>query len=447
MDPTTAPDSFTTIDEIDAAVEDILAHSLPEVIIYSRFTSFELPFYERSYELRRLTVMKYLCRQSADVTRHQRAEEQHNRVAIQSEDITQRHFEGFKRAFQEINYMSGNPFGNNQVQYFLDLGCAPGGSATWVLQNNRNARGVGVTLSPEAKGIRIQLGTKFLKRFRVQYGDVCEIATGRATIGEIPDGGFELVLANAAIMLADDIIPWADTTRLVYAQLLVSLQHIAQGGSLVIGLRSLPLRWIVDIVRLLGQAFASIKAENPSYQGRRPFAYIVCKGFSATDEEKVRYIHRLGECIEYLGNITGPVDDPSGGTANIPRLCGTQDETIPEETYQHIVDMFANVWERQYNAIHSNYEKVLLEQQARERLNAQTSVGENIAGGPWQPVGRRPVAQPNEGGPCKWSRPTAPPDDIYRKRRMERNAAYNTFFSRRDSASGSADGPGTWRRS
>ncbi|KAH9912466.1 uncharacterized protein B0H18DRAFT_1053853 [Fomitopsis serialis] len=428
MDLTTATDSFTTIEEVDAAVEDILAHGLPEAIV-SRLTSFELPFYEKSYELRRLTAMKYFCRQSPDVTRHQRVQDQHNRAAIQSEDVPQRHFVGFKHAFHEINYMSGSPFGDDRIQHFLDLGCAPGGFAIWVLQNNRNARGVGVTLSPEAKGIRIQLGTKFLKRFDVQYGDVCEIATGQATIGEVPDGGFELVLANAAIMLADDIIPWADTIRLVYAQLLVSFQHIAQGGSLVISFRSRPLKWVVDIVRLLGQAFTSTRTENPSFQGRRSFAYVVCRGFSATDEEKNRYIHRLGECVEYLKNATGRVDDPSGH---------------PGKTYQHIVDMFASVWERQYNAIHSNYEKVLLEQQA---FNAQTSVGEDIGGGPWQPVGRRPVAQANEGGSFKWSRPTAPPDDIYRKRRMEKNAAYNTFFSRRDSASGSADGPGTWRRS
>ncbi|KAH9829825.1 S-adenosyl-L-methionine-dependent methyltransferase [Rhodofomes roseus] len=442
MDPIFTSDThFATIDQVDAAVDEILSGgNLPETIV-SKLTNFELPFYERSFELRKLTIMKQICRQSDSVTQYQRQQDKNNRAADQLDKVPQLHFVGFKHAFEEMNYMSGSPFGNDQVENFLDLGCAPGGFALWLLQNNKSARGNGVTLSPEAKGIRLRLVPRFPERFHVQYEDVCNIATGQVALEEPPAGGFDLVTANAAIMLADNKIPWNLTIRLVYAQLLVAFQYIAQGGSLVISFRSRPVSWVVDIVRFIGQTFTSVAAENPSFQARRSFAYVVCRGFKAGGDEKKRYIQRLRECVDYLENITGPIDDPVSGTTNIPRLCGAQGEVLPDETYQYVTDMFDNAWKRQYMGIRSQYEGVLLKQAAQ--IKAQDR--DTRKGGTGQPVRRGSVStSPSEGGPFKWSRPI----DDYQRRRQETKTAYTSFFKldRRNGMSDGPDGPGSWRR-
>ncbi|TFY62301.1 hypothetical protein EVJ58_g3949 [Rhodofomes roseus] len=482
MDPIFTSDThFATIDQVDAAVDEILSGgNLPETIV-SKLTNFELPFYERSFELRKLTIMKQICRQSDSVTQYQRQQDKNNRAADQLDKVPQLHFVGFKHAFEEMNYMSGSPFGNDQVERFLDLGCAPGGFALWLLQNNKSARGKGVTLSPEAKGIRLRLVPRFPERFHVQYEDVCNIATGQVAFEEPPAGGFDLVTANAAIMLADNKIPWNLTIRLVYAQLLVAFQYIAQGGSLVISFRSRPVSWVVDIVRFIGQTFTSVAAENPSFQARRSFAYVVCRGFKAGGDEKKRDIQRLRECVDYLENISrisicectsgrritdiqsmvaGPIDDPVSGTTNIPRLCGAQGEVLPDETYQYVTDMFDNAWKRQYMGIRSQYEGVLLKQAAQ--IKAQDR--DTRKGGTGQPVRRgsvstsvsatgtvtpsgslqTPAVQPSEGGPFKWSRPI----DDYQRRRQQTKTAYTSFFKldRRNGMSDGPDGPGSWRR-
>ena len=189
MDPAAAAPhfEFTTIAEVDAAVEAnaslerIRSDGIPEYI-GPRLTAFEVPFFERSLELRQLTFLKYFYGQSQEVTRAHVQERERNRAAAWHPTRSPRKYlDSFRKAFRDINDASDNAFGR-KVHRFLDLGCAPGGFATWLLKNNRNARGTGITLSSEAKGLRLQLEPSIRGRFQAHYEDVCRVAMGRVAL-------------------------------------------------------------------------------------------------------------------------------------------------------------------------------------------------------------------------------------------------------------------------
>ena len=157
-------------------------HGLPEAIL-SKLTSFELPFVTDSLPLRQLMAMRHICRQSEDVIRIYREHDEANRAAHRLDATPPWHFQGYQHAFQQINVRSDGAFSENRVRRFLDLGCAPGAFATWILQNNAAARGIGITLSPDAGGIRPQVDPTFSERLEVRFADVVKLARGQAPLG------------------------------------------------------------------------------------------------------------------------------------------------------------------------------------------------------------------------------------------------------------------------
>ena len=62
----------------------------------------------------------------------------------------------------------------------------------------------------------------------------------------------------------------------------------------------------------------------------------------------------------------GSVDAPSGGAADIPLLCGAKEDPVPEEMIEYVVNLFTEVWRRQYSAIRFNFDNVL---QAALKIN------------------------------------------------------------------------------
>lgn len=124
----------------------------------------------------------------------------------------------------------------------------------------------------------------------------------------MPTEGFDLVTAHAVMMLVDDAIRWNDSIGLVYAQLLLAFQHLAAGGALVTSLRARPLAWVVDIVHLFRRAFEDVRVLNPTYQARRPYVYVVCRGFrmDAAGQEREECLRRLRACVDFLEGASMP---------------------------------------------------------------------------------------------------------------------------------------------
>lgn len=182
---TESPYNIDSIADVDAAIEDILKCGLFKELVQWDLTPFEQPFLARSPSLRRFLAMRHLHRQSADVAQEYRAQDQYNRALFRADPdaCSPRHLQGFKFAFGQIDARSGGAFSGGRVRRFADVGCAPGGFAEYVLQGNQNAMGTGLTLSPGAGGLRMQLDSSLLGRFDVRYGDVRDFAMGRETLG------------------------------------------------------------------------------------------------------------------------------------------------------------------------------------------------------------------------------------------------------------------------
>lgn len=177
-----SPDDYKSIEDADAAVAALLEHPLPADVV-SCLTPFEQTFLARSPALRRFLAMGHLSRQNASVAQQHRAHDEHNRAAFRADAPAPRHADGFRFAFGEVSARSGGAWGGGAVRRFLDLGCAPGGFAAWVLAENAGAEGIGLTLSAEDKGLRMHLDSRLLERFDVRYGDVRDYAMGREQFG------------------------------------------------------------------------------------------------------------------------------------------------------------------------------------------------------------------------------------------------------------------------
>lgn len=187
---------FTSISDVDDAVRrevDRVLNGSPTPTISSKPTSFEDNILTASPDLARLLVLKELYRRHIAVEDKFRVLGQLNRATRSNSDCLRWHLEGFRSAFEETTNRANPPLlpALSQGTHFLDLGCAPGGSATWLLQNT-SMQGVGITLAwPQAKeldttksgateiGIPLHSDIKFFElRFSVLLRDLLQVATG-----------------------------------------------------------------------------------------------------------------------------------------------------------------------------------------------------------------------------------------------------------------------------
>ncbi|TFY63495.1 hypothetical protein EVJ58_g3217 [Rhodofomes roseus] len=331
MDHTTVA-RFTTIADVDRQISLVLSDSpILTNFITSRLTRFEHPFFNASPAdaLPRLLVLKELYRvhDAVDRTYAEHARANRARPASASD------LEVFRRTFEEIVELTTHrrpEFRSalGRARRFLDLGCAPGGFATWLLQNT-GMQGMGITLPSDTSvpGVPVQDALQsYTPRFPVYLEDVCEIARGQSVTDwekHVPSTGFDLIIANACIMLAESSVPRSTKIRLMYAQLLIALERITAGGTLILSLWMRPFDWVVDIVAILNGSFGSIDAIKPRYQGKTSFAYIVCQDYKIT-ANKPRHIEHLRAVIQHLDSAeAGDIDTPT-----LPNLfdSGTPDE-------------------------------------------------------------------------------------------------------------------------
>ncbi|KAH9925737.1 uncharacterized protein B0H18DRAFT_954952 [Fomitopsis serialis] len=381
---------FTTMNEVQMAMNDILNDPHGPDGIASRLSPSELSFFNATptSTFRRLLVLResYHLNHLDTVDRTYTLQSQHNQATRPNEPSSPRLY-GFDKAYKEIT--DSTP--GWQTHHFLDLDYTPRGVSSWLLRTNEDAHGVGITLRPGASGTPSQADPWFRERFHECTEDISRIADGRASIGHIPSRGFDLVLANASMALPEDVAPWDDYVHLVYAQLVVALQHIAVDGTLIISLPTRPLVWVLDIIAVLRQSFegpGSITAVNlePVDQTRRSIAYVVCRHYGAS--EGSRRLHkaiidqnRTSKSVHAFLRIACPTNvDPvvKAGTANAggtcPRLSSDSDEGILSSQQPFVLELFARIWERQHNAIYGHYQEILRQAYGGQFLVVESKV-------------------------------------------------------------------------
>ncbi|TFK49425.1 hypothetical protein OE88DRAFT_1646448 [Heliocybe sulcata] len=128
---------------------------------------------------------------------------------------------------------------------FLDLGCCPGGFASYILQRNRLATGVGVSLPVERGGHKFGLQERLRSRFQIHFADITSFQQLSPFFIDHPrlspappqmrPASFDLVLLDGHQLRTDTsdyAAPW-DMDRLLISQLILALQSVRTGGSIV----------------------------------------------------------------------------------------------------------------------------------------------------------------------------------------------------------------------
>ncbi|EMD36561.1 hypothetical protein CERSUDRAFT_115593, partial [Gelatoporia subvermispora B] len=290
--------SIKTIADLD----DLIQTSADSPCAITSLNPLELRFLEQSSIQGNLLKLKRLFREHPAVEREFAAirECQLHAASNNSSSAARAHLTSYTHAFGNLNYIAQGNLGGGRIRTFLDLGCSPGGFSTWVLTNNRSAKGVGITLPDADAKFSMSDDTvrAFEGRYHVHFEDLNTLAmrgvnedrnpladpVNQAGLGLRSDT-FELVIAGAFPTLLGRI-PWFTRARLVFSQLLIALSTIAQGGSCVVCINSKPFLWIVDAIGMLRGCFSSIIAgKGGKLHAVRTSCYLVCRGFEATEDE------------------------------------------------------------------------------------------------------------------------------------------------------------------
>lgn len=215
---------FTSIAEVDIAMQReadrIVLNGSPTSLIYvpSKLTSFEHHLLTTSPDFARLLILKELYHCHNAVEDKFKVLKQRNRAARSNSDSLRYHLAGFHSAFEEITHLTNPPLlpALSRGTHFLDLGCAPGGFATWLLQNTV-MNGVGITLpwqandcgvtTPGVTNTGIPLHSDlavFGPRFSVFPRDLFQVATG--TLSETIPTGMNPPYTSLSMFALSDLV-------------------------------------------------------------------------------------------------------------------------------------------------------------------------------------------------------------------------------------------------
>lgn len=276
-------------------------------------------------------------------------------------------FSANRRAIQTISRTHGDYLSQNQVRRFLDLGCAPGGFSRWLLHNNRNAEGAGITLHRTDGKFPFSLGMSSLtERYTLHYADIIPLATKSESPNSETETNllesspslsapFDLVIAGAippTLMLEPSIEHcWQghrQRIQLLLSQVLIAFKTLEQGGSCIILTKNKPTRWLFELLPLLRDSFAEVSSCKGSHLVRSS-CYIVCRGFRATGEHLQNTIVSLQAVLKDLD--TGDADESSQNYDNIMLLSQSSDDELFANEHEYFLQLFEQEWKVQSEAM------------------------------------------------------------------------------------------------
>lgn len=157
----------------------------------------------------------------------------------------------------------------------LDLGMAPGGFTSAVLARHPTAIVKSISLPHELGGLRVMLPRHLLiSRVEVEYGDLTlfagDMGIDRTSVPVAhPDstsfcfrrpffekGGFDLIICGATIQRAHDRAEYRESCerlRLKTSQLVIALQRLCDGGSLVVVLHRIESWETIELIHAFTQ--------------------------------------------------------------------------------------------------------------------------------------------------------------------------------------------------
>jgi len=195
----------------------------------------------------------------------------------------------------EMQAVTGAFYQNNRSEDdvgILDLCMAPGGYTASALKYNPTAKAVGITLPSDKGGHKVLLNSY---RSTILYHDITMFAK-EFGVDEVPcthpghdsfslerpfmDQRFDFVICDGQVLRTHERPEYRERTeayRLTSAQLILALQRIRDGGTLIILLHKIEALDTIELLHLFSQ-FSDIEVFKPSKKHAiRPTFYLIAK--------------------------------------------------------------------------------------------------------------------------------------------------------------------------
>ncbi|KAF8906367.1 hypothetical protein CPB85DRAFT_1530152 [Mucidula mucida] len=172
---------------------------------------------------------------------------------------------------------------------FLDLGCCPGGFSAYILEKNKLSRSLGISLPTEAGGYAYCLESRQrretflpadLTLFDLRPLDSSDVECAPGTLKPVPreitNRVFDLTILGATPL---SWVTRADSQRLLVSQLILGLQGVKNGGTIIAVLQDPESPVTARVLYLLDKISRKITIHKSSvvHQARSSF-YVIAQG-------------------------------------------------------------------------------------------------------------------------------------------------------------------------
>ncbi|GAB1522305.1 hypothetical protein RhiTH_005419 [Rhizoctonia solani] len=266
----------------------------------------------------------------------------------------------FEKSMENMNRSVWIP----RTYSFLDLGCAPGGFAQYLLRNNKRAYGIGISLPDEQGGSRFGVTyPDYLARYELHWADLTmfdlapSIPKPVNSLHDYPPLPFklcsrDLIVCDAQWVLNPDNLnrPW-NWTRLIVSQLLIALHAVSPHGNIFIRLscveRTLTGRILLALCRI-SDLVRTVKSDR--FQSMRSCFYVLAQRVNRQSSEFRNLVVAL-ERLWYIMTFEGENGYGRDIGAEDEELITTDEEILSEEGLSTIVQLGTPIWAIQYDAL------------------------------------------------------------------------------------------------
>lgn len=178
---------------------------------------------------------------------------------------------------------------------FLDLGCCPGGFTAYILEKNKIARGLGISLPTEDGGHAYCLDNRLrrqtfisqdLTKFQLSSSAPVAGMNLKAVPRDIEKRQFDL-----AVLGASPLSSWRgnrDSDLLLVSQLVLGLQGVKTGGTIIVLLHNPESSQTARVLYLLDKISKKLTAHKPtSVHSDRSSFYAIAQGVGLGKGEEV----------------------------------------------------------------------------------------------------------------------------------------------------------------
>ncbi|EIN04011.1 hypothetical protein PUNSTDRAFT_139053 [Punctularia strigosozonata HHB-11173 SS5] len=318
-----------------------------------------------------LHALRRQCREKSELDRHFKRTEAAVGANRNDSEAATKWIGRMKSSFMEID--NGTKFIDlGRPMKFLDLGCCPGGSASYILERHQSASGIGVSLESE-RGLQTDTLDRppLPNRLEMRFGDMlswyCGPLSSSGNHSSPPFDGseslvwppfsqsrrlFNLVVIHAHYISRKGAEP-LERDRLLVSQLIIALQAVRIGGTLLVKLARADSPAHAKIIRMLDDLSLVITLWKPTtMQANRGSFYVVAKGVGLRERGRLLGSYLTGLRRVWLKLYRGRLErngDQRMSDADLNFVI--TNEKLVDGYLPRLVTLCNPIWRRQIGAL------------------------------------------------------------------------------------------------